>query len=205
MIYERRRLFTAVEKGVSETYQQLEYIESSGTQYIDTGFIANQDTRIVVDFQPLEIVASFIFGARTSAASRAYALNIGGSPIQLLSSFGSSGNKAIELLDTTKRYTVDKDKRVVYLNGIKKATLTANTFTTQGNINIFACNQAGANGYLPSKMRLYSCQMYDNGTLIRDFIPCYRKSDKKTGLYDLVNSVFYENNGTGDFIKGGEV
>ena len=32
-------------------YTQYEYIESSGTQYIDTGFKPNQNTRTVIDFQ----------------------------------------------------------------------------------------------------------------------------------------------------------
>ena len=29
-------------------------------------------------------------------------------------------------------------------------------------------------------------------------VPALRNSDKKTGLYDLVNNVFYPNLGTGD-------
>lgn len=192
-----------------EDYQQVEYIESTGTQYIDTLFKANQNTRIVVDFEIKEIFASFVFGARTSAGSRAYTLNIGGTPIQFVSSFGSSGNKAIEVVYTTLRYKVDKNKNVLdFYVGTQKdktITFTNTTFTTQGNVNLFACNQAGSNGYLPSKMRLYSCQMYDNGTLIRDFIPCYRKSDNVAGLFDVVNSVFYENQGTGEFEKGANV
>ena len=37
--------------------------------------------------------------------------------------------------------------------------------------------------------------MYYNGTLVRDFIPCYRNSDNEIGLYDLVNDIFYTNQG----------
>ena len=32
-------------------YTEVEYIESTGTQYIDTGFTPNQDTRMLLDFQ----------------------------------------------------------------------------------------------------------------------------------------------------------
>ena len=42
----------------------------------------------------------------------------------------------------------------------------------------------------------------ENGILIRNFIPCYRKSDNEIGLYDIVNNVFYTNQGTGEFLKG---
>lgn len=44
--------------------------------------------------------------------------------------------------------------------------------------------------------------MWDDNELVRDFIPCYRKSDGVIGLYDLVNDVFYTNLGTGQFTKG---
>ena len=43
---------------------------------------------------------------------------------------------------------------------------------------------------------------YDGDTLIRNYIPCYRKSDNEIGLYDIVNNVFYTNQGTGVFLKG---
>ena len=51
-------------------------------------------------------------------------------------------------------------------------------------------------------MELYNFKMYDNDALVRNFIPCYRKSDNAAGLYDTVNNVFYTNAGTGKFIIG---
>lgn len=54
-------------------------------------------------------------------------------------------------------------------------------------------------------MKLYSFKIYDNGTLIRDFIPCYRVADNEVGLYDIVNNQFYTNQGTGSFTKGPDV
>ena len=55
------------------------------------------------------------------------------------------------------------------------------------------------------KMKLYSCQMYYEDTLIRNFIPCYRKLDNEIGMYDLVSNQFYTNAGTGVFLMGTEV
>ena len=52
-------------------------------------------------------------------------------------------------------------------------------------------------------MNLYSCQIYDNGTLVRDFVPCINGSGE-VGLYDLVGKQFYGNAGTGVF-TGSEV
>lgn len=50
-------------------------------------------------------------------------------------------------------------------------------------------------------MNLYSCQIYDNGTLIRDYIPCQTTAGE-IGLWDDANSVFYGNAGTGAFSAG---
>ena len=69
---------------------------------------------------------------------------------------------------------------------------------------LFARNRTGGIDY-NCKMRLYYCKLFDNTTLERHLIPCYRKLDKKPGLYDLVNNVFYTNQGTGDdFVAGPE-
>jgi len=58
----------------------------------------------------------------------------------------------------------------------------------------------------PSKIKLYSFKIYTSWTtLVRDFIPCYRKSDSVIWLYDLVNNQFYTNAWTGTFSKGNDV
>lgn len=51
---------------IPSEYQMVEYIQSTGTQYINTGFTPNQDTRVVCDFQVTEMSAAFVFGSRTS-------------------------------------------------------------------------------------------------------------------------------------------
>ena len=54
--------------------------------------------------------------------------------------------------------------------------------------------------------KLYYGKIYDStNTLVREFIPCYRKADNVIGLYDKVNDVFYTNAGTGSFTKGNDV
>ena len=56
------------------------------------------------------------------------------------------------------------------------------------------------------KFRIYACKIYDeNGVKIREFIPCYRKSDSVIGMYDTINQTFYTNAGTGAFTKGSDI
>ena len=73
-------------------YKQVEYIESTGTQYIDTGFIPNQDTRVVIDYQLTEVEAVILLGSRSSADSRAYTLNTASSSFNSVSAYGNTGN-----------------------------------------------------------------------------------------------------------------
>ena len=54
--------------------------------------------------------------------------------------------------------------------------------------------------------KMYDYKIRDNGwTLIRDFVPCYRKSDNVIWLYDLVNDQFYTNAWSWTFTKGNDV
>jgi hypothetical protein len=43
------------------------------------------------------------------------------------------------------------------------------------------------------------------GTLVRDMMPCKRKSDNKVGLLDKVNNVFYVSPNGAEFVGGQEV
>jgi hypothetical protein len=83
-------------------------------------------------------------------------------------------------------------------------TFNYKNFQSNYNCYIFCVNESDTRSY-SSAMELYNFKLYDNGTLIRDYIPCRRKSDNVLGLYDVVNNQFYTNAGTGVFIAGPEV
>ena len=68
----------------------------------------------------------------------------------------------------------------------------------------YANNASGAVG-AKFTGNVYKCRLYDNGVLVRNFVPCKRTSDSVVGMYDTVNDVFYTNAGTGDFTAGGNV
>lgn len=54
----------------------------------------------------------------------------------------------------------------------------------------------------PWMQRLYNFKIYDNNTLVRNFIPCIQNSSKKAGLFDTVSGTFFANSGTGEFTWG---
>jgi hypothetical protein len=52
---------------------------------------------------------------------------------------------------------------------------------------------------------IYAHKIWENGTRVQDFVPCYRKADGVIGMYDLVTDTFFTNAGTGTFTKGADV
>ena len=182
-------------------YTQVEYIQSSGTQCINTGFKPNQDTRVVVDIQ----VVSFdgyapLFGARVASKNAEYATwAIAETDIQ--DGYGTQAESKL-VAEALKRNIIDKNKNMLYVGGVLLKTHTVQTFAPNYPIFLFNINTAGSTtGSFKTFARLYSSQIYDNGTLARDFVPCINPSGT-AGLYDMVNGVFYGNAGTGSFIAG---
>ena len=178
-------------------YTKLDYIESSGTQYINTGFKPNQNTRVVMDVEVLGTTQCAPFGARASQNGTTYTLFL------LTATTGrtdyGTSKQAMTFSSILGRYTIDANKNVVNVNGVS-ITHTASTFSVDHNIFLLAVNTAGTASNF-AKVKLYSCKIYDNGTLVRDFIPC-KNANGTLGLWDNVNSVFYANAGTGTFSTG---
>ena len=191
-------------------YQQVEYIESTGSQYIDTGFIPNQDTRIISEFEYTKDPGNtgFIFGAGYSATDRAFELytwtNNWNSP------YGNTNiivGTNVSLLTSGKIYA-DKNKNTIlirYSDGTEQTGQTDYTEFTVPNRNIwlFSINR-GSTVFLADCVRLYSCKIYDDNKLIRNFIPVIRKIDNKPGMYDKITKQFYTNAYTGDDFLYGE-
>lgn len=180
-------------------YTPLEYIESTGTQYIDTGFKPNQDTRVVLDVEPTTSQdTKTIFGARIAWKHADYTfwyIN----DTQFQTDYGDNV-QIVDVDNLLKRVTIDKNKDVTTV-GSYKVTNTANAFQSEFPMYLFAMNQNGAVDSRMITAKVYSCQIYDNGTLVRDYVPVQRV-DGTVGLLDQVNNVFYPDAAGGDFIAG---
>lgn len=190
-------------------FKKLEYIQSSGTQYIDTGFKPNQDTRVVCEVGGYSIAdnsATNLFGARTSTSSSdQFSFNIAGSTNYRSDYYNSRVGYSTELSFSGKIH-IDKNKNVCSIESdgtTYTVTNTQGTFQTPFNLFIFGENRNGSVHSIPN-VKLYYFKLYDNGVLIRDFIPC-KNASGVAGLWDDVNSVFYQNAGSGTFTAGPEV
>ena len=183
-------------------YTELEYIQSSGTQYIDTGFKPNQDTRVVTKFDMTQTDQAWrkLWGSGSGSYNLDFALwNDGTTKLQ--SYYGTKTNNAVPI--TGMSLNVDANKNIWKYSG-ETITFDKNNFTCAYSMYIFNVNKDDNSQYLPGMMKLYLFKIYDNDVLVRDFIPC-KNTSGIVGLYDSVNNQFYQNVGSGAFIAGPEI
>lgn len=185
-------------------YKKLEYIESTGEQWIDTKFKPNENTRTILIFEPTKEYSSIsgVFGVRDTAASNAakmYVLWNSGAAAFRTDYFGTQQTLSVSTL--LAKHTADKNKYVTAIgNGI--AVNVQSSGQCANNMYLFGVNNAGSVNYL-SSYKLFCCLIYDNGNLIRKFFPC-KNISSEAGLYDFCENQFYGNSGSGVFIAGPE-
>lgn len=185
-------------------YTQLKYIESTGTQHIDTGFKPNQDTRVVCEFQmtdPSYGDWQTVFAQRNGDASSNQFTMMLRSNTSWHSAYASQAlYPTFGKSNQTDKVVVDANKNSWSVTGADAIVYNSATFQSAYSLYLFACNTGGSTGHT-SKMKLYSCKIYDNGTLVRNFIPA-KNSGGTIGMYDTVNGGFYTNAGSGTFVAG---
>lgn len=199
-----------------DLYQRVEYIESAeeGTYpYIITDFIADNTCG-------LEVIASFAvmqdripMGSRTdgSTATRFYCVY----PLSTTSVYyGFNGGSSISCstsVNTIYRLQTNfLNSRLVNVyeeNGTRKASASLNaTLAAQTvPVSIFGYN-SGSSGSVSSKReyKLYSARCSRGHEVVREYIPCYRKSDGVVGLYEKFTGQFLTSE-TGAFTKGANI
>ena len=178
-------------------YEILEYLESSGTQYIDTGVVYANDTKLtqrfcVVDFAGAQMQMGaldsisgawhrFHWGAKGQATLQYVAgVGIGGNPGNI--SAGSDG-----WVDLT-------------LDATSVGSASAFTESGHSTIGLFGRNTGGT--FSCGKFRVGRTCIWKGGNLVRNMVPVRRKSDGVLGFYDYCEPKFYENGGSGEFAAG---
>lgn len=200
----------AATDSIVEEYQRVEYIEATGTQYIDTGYTPNQNSGVQARFSSSDYGNSKFFafgGAGSGCTDRAFECypwtDNGAQRMQI--SYG--GNYVFtSSLTNGNTYYLDWNKNAFTFknetkNVTESGTLPSATFTSPKTMCLFAINRT--NGLTKSPTgKIYMLKVYDNGTLVRDFVPVVRSRDGVAGLYDMVEHKFYTNAGTGTFAVG---
>lgn len=189
---------------IPNEYEEVEYIESTGTQYINTGIKVNSTTsRYETKIKPSSVSGTRgIFGTRNnpsadSSSANAFIIN-GAFRLDWLVGAGYNANN----ISSNTEYTISITRGLATINNVDYTSEQTTSVNSLYPFYIGNFNNAGRpflNGFSGN---IYYSKLYNNNILVFDGVPCYRKSDNVAGLYDLVNNTFYTNQGTGNFIVG---
>lgn len=192
-------------------YTEVEYVENQSQAYVDTGFKPNQDTRITCEMQCVTSTNSVLhFGTggwdKVDGMWLTYETGVNGTlHIAWLGKTVWSTYSSVH--GDYNRHTYDWNKNNIYKDGVLVASNTYGNYNCSDNLAIFTIIQNGISFESSLKMfgRVYWFKIYDNGTLVRDLVPCTRDSDDTAGFYDLVNDTFLSSASSYPLVAGNPV
>ena len=177
-------------------YTKLEYIASSGAQWIDTGIALTPNFDFYFDGMILSNGGGgYLFG--TSAGNQN--LEVGVYSATLLSSSinGSHANGGISYGGSYNRFRIGlSPHRILNYDGTER--VLKRRYSPAGTFYLFRASYEGSR----ARARIYGAELYDGDTLAFKLVPARRDSDDTLGLYDTVRNIFLTNSGTGNFISG---
>ena len=184
-------------------YQQVEYIEATGTQalVLDSSFAApSSGISAVIECSATKAsTAQIVIGIEETAG------NWFGLGANVNFGFGATAGVYFEDVDPTTFHTYN----VVWGSGTVSATCGAETVSRtytnkSGRLSLLCGFSVSAKKYFASA-KVKSCKITVDGVLLYDLIPVYRISDNVIGMLNLVDNTFFTNAGTGTFLKGDNV
>ena len=175
------------QSGLPLGYTLLNYVVFDSTQMINTGFTPNNNTRIESKCRRTGALCWFYGAGNVNPRVTLFLSETG------ISRWGEQARRNFDFTENTT-YTLVQDKNGLSINGVLYPWNegTAGDFTPTGVLNIGSPDAASPTRFFAGNF--YYMKVYDNGTLIRDFVPC-KNASNVAGLYDVVNGVFYTDTG----------
>lgn len=213
---ELRRRYSAVCGGqpsrLPAGYQEVEYLESDGKQCIVTDIYPQLYDKSYAKVEPTvtvnEAFGRSIFSSVNTAPGYRYGIQTYANKALILCNQGWYFTTIPLLENVSYEITFEWgaiNYKLIVNSEEAKITLSATHNIIEVPLGLFAGmseNGIDNEGFI-GRMREY--KHYRDGNLFAYLVPCYRKSDKAAGMYDIVNDVFYTNAGTGEFLVGQDV
>lgn len=184
-------------------YKRLAYLESNGTQYIDTEYVPNNETGIYLYQLKTKMGDTIPMGCRndTLTETRFYALR---SIVEAVESYHSAGfgwrgwfQSSSSIIGLSKTYLNYMNRRVVEGENYIKA-LDLLQFTPECSIFMFAANIGGVASLFWSG-RIYETTISQEESTAMSFVPCLDPEGAPC-MFDIVSETPFYNDGAGDFI-----
>lgn len=200
-----RRLLQASQQEPS--YTELEYIECTGTQYIDTGIVANSDTTsFELDYNLLAISDTDFYGVIGARVN--YNKGRFGAISNKGNTYSYWGIDSVDYLFNNKTVTLVGDNIITY-NRVASKTYYINStsiinitesFSTGTTLSLGAIHRQNDNSYIyPAVgLRIKRFKLWDNGELVLDLVPA-KDTSNVICMFDLISRKYFYNSGTGVF------
>lgn len=187
-------------------YEELEYIEGTGTQYINSEIKGKSGMEYWIKFIPTTATQNYTGLIGCGRLTTALTLELFGNSSykQVYWSYGSHTEHADNAWTVGEslevRYTFEDGNQELDINNVVKSLATqAGTIDNNDDIYVMGCNTSGST---PSSIKLQECEIWDGVILVAHYLPCKKTSNGHIGVYDLVEGKFLENAGTGTFVAG---
>lgn len=212
--------------GPPSEYEHINSLQSTGTQYLDTGYNDPNGFRVVTKFMQTDMPTSWVAIMGTELESNTTIdrnsvlsyIDYAASPEYSGLRFNLGSNNIYVsnyMNELNKWYDLDASSvisnRYIMRDGVLETESDLITIgQNQHNLStlslyLFALHRSDG-AKLLNKCALGPTQFYNsNNELINSFIPVRRISDGKLGMYDAAKKVFLTNKGTGDFIEGPKI
>ena len=186
-------------------YWFVDYLESDGTQVIDTLYVLEEDDVINLNYSNLKAVSgdSFMFGSKDESQSTTVGtwISVYGTNAKIYARFGHSGSLAstIDLRTSAqvimKKGSISTPTATQSMGFLRMPSWTFAVFGRKDGANKFST--------LGALFRLHSLTVIAGNNVKLDLRPVIRKSDNKPGLLDMRTNNFFVNINSGnDFIVG---
>lgn len=198
---------------------EVEYLQSTGTQWIDTGVVPTLYTKSEVVAKFTTVSSSQICGAYWDGVYNAFdTCGVANNSWFLRALTSGSPNPSGWTVDTnTHTFVSDAQTNTMSVDGVS-VTRSAISIGTPVSIYLFARHERseGASVTFPCQVKIYSVRFFDSGVLVRDFIPVRITNEQgvsESAMYDRANPTvgmdpdgsprtdgLYRNRGTGAFL-----
>lgn len=171
---------------------EIEYLESTGTQYIDSGVQTANDIGIQIDAMPLQKLFYAIGYFSTKDSSFCiFSQNADGN---IVGSLNSDNRIRSGVSWENVRRNCELNAGVLIIDGVIVGSITPNIVSGH-NIWVGAINDVAR-----QSSRIYSASIRKSGVLVRSFVPV--RVGQVGYLFDRVSGQLFGNAGTGDFVLG---
>lgn len=195
------------EKGGSPSYQRIEYLEATGTQWINLGIYPNNGTRVLLVAEWLNNRSTSnpnptIIGARNSS-STFYELLLGvfnANDARFVYQFGDDSN-AKNMRMSSGRLKFNTVSNYLYINNSLEVVCVNSTFLTEQPLYLFALNNDGNTGRFATA-KIFSLMIENNGNHY-EFVPV--RIGNTGYLYEVNSGQLFGNAGNSDFSLGPDI